>query len=1307
MKKHLSKRIPQAVLSFCIIITALCFFEIYSKKVSSEKFGKNIEPKTAGIIQSSRNQPAFSAPVASTAIEYAESLPVRELAKKSLNLRKAPAKQYSETLPENLNRYSAPSDSSQNETESTKSLLRKFNSLEPQSPDETLPRNNPTSSIVPQVLPTPTVSFEGISIFDTSDLDQGFLPPDPMGEAGPNHYVQVVNVAFKVWDKSGTPLTPTILLRSLFAPLVAPCYQFIGHAGVTYDQLADRWIITQRCDKLAPGRQFVAVSKTNDPTGAYYLYSFQMTNTKHIDQPKFGVWSDGYYMADTQIDKRGIFFRGAGFFAFDRAKMLKGDPTASFIYFDSCPGNINCVVAGALPSDIDGFIPPPPGAPNVFALYTANEWGDPQGDGLRLFDFHADFTTPANSTFTERVGSPLAVAAFDPMANFVKQPVPASSSSYLKPLTDRLMHRLAYRNFGTGVESLIITHTVDTPTQDHVGVRYYQLNRTAPASPFTIAEQQTFSPDSTSRFMSSGAMNFQGDTVIGFSASSETVFPSIRYAARLGTDPPGTGLAQGEQTIIAGTGSQLSSTGNWGYTSDLTVEPNDDCSFWYTQEYYEFTGSGPWQTRIAKFAPRECVVSPRGSVQGTVTSCATNQPLPDVTIDLDGTGAFNRRTDVTGTYAMTVAPGTYTIIPKKLGYYAAPISGVTVDDGNAAVRDFCMMPVPSLSPSAAPTVTSGNNLIEPNECNTLNIPITNNGTVPASAVSATVSTNTPGVTLVSPTSAYPDIAPNGGVQTNITPFRISTDSSLVCLTSIDLTVTVTYSGGNKSPAVFNLKMTVGQPRGPNYGFTVSTGEITTGGVLVPGSQDNLMSEIPTPFAFTLYGKPVNAGQLLGVHRFGVIELNDNDANPFPINEPLPTSTVESTTAVLFPYWDDLTMRPDSITGSGVFTLTSGTAPNRSFQIEWRARTGSMFGPVDTVFAVVLHENSDDFEYIYSLTGSNPGNWSGLSATIGVQGMSWGTNFTQFSYLLQSVLPGTKISFSRPAAVCSQGSGTCPNLTTKRAPYDFDGDNKTDVGIFRSADGSWWYNRSSTNDVRVYTFGTSSDIITPGDYSGDGKADVAVFRPSTGFWYIQRSEDNSFFSFPFGAAGDVPAPADYDSDGKTDAAVYRPSSGTWYVLNSGGSGTGIVNFGTTEDKPVAADYDGDGKADIAIFRPSDGSWWYLQSSNAQFKVYRFGVASDKPVQGDFTGDGRADIAIFRPSTGEWFVQRSEDGSFYSVPFGTSGDLPAPGDYDGDGKFDTAVFRPAGGTWYAQRSTAGLMIQQFGSSGDRPIPNSFVP
>lgn len=275
----------------------------------------------------------------------------------------------------------------------------------------------------------------------------------------------------------------------------------------------------------------------------------------------------------------------------------------------------------------------------------------------------------------------------------------------------------------------------------------------------------------------------------------------------------------------------------------------------------------------------------------------------------------------------------------------------------------------------------------------------------------------------------------------------------------------------------------------------------------------------------------------------------------------------------------------------------------------------------------------------------------------------------------------------------------------RAPFDFDGDGKTDIGIFRPSVAEWWIDRSSTGVTFAVQFGATTDRIVPGDYTGDGKADVAIWRPANGEWFVLRSDDFSFFAFHFGANGDVPTPADYDGDGKSDAAVFRPSSGVWFVNRSSDGGTTIQHFGANGDIPVVADYEGDNKADISIFRPSTGQWW-LNGSTAGTIVMAFGNSTDKPVQGDYTGDGKSDVAIWRPSTGEWFILRSEDFSFYGFPFGASGDVPASGDYDGDGKFDPTVFRPSSATWFIARSTAGTQIVQFGANGDRPIPNAFM-
>ncbi len=279
------------------------------------------------------------------------------------------------------------------------------------------------------------------------------------------------------------------------------------------------------------------------------------------------------------------------------------------------------------------------------------------------------------------------------------------------------------------------------------------------------------------------------------------------------------------------------------------------------------------------------------------------------------------------------------------------------------------------------------------------------------------------------------------------------------------------------------------------------------------------------------------------------------------------------------------------------------------------------------------------------------------------------------------------------------------IAPRRAPFDFDGDNKTDLSIFRPSVGEWWYLKSSNVGNAAFQFGSSSDKLVPADFTGDGKTDIAFFRPSTGFWFVMRSEDNSFFSFPFGTNGDVPAPADYDGDGKADPAVFRPSTQTWFISLSSG-GTSIQQFGISGDVPVVADYDGDGRADIAIYRPSLGEWW-LNRSSAGGLAFQFGNSADKPVQGDYTGDGKTDVAFFRPSTNEWFVLRSENSSYYSAPFGASGDVASPGDYDADGKSDFAVFRPSSNTWFIQRSSSATLIQTFGISGDKPVPAAFIP
>jgi len=227
--------------------------------------------------------------------------------------------------------------------------------------------------------------------------------------------------------------------------------------------------------------------------------------------------------------------------------------------------------------------------------------------------------------------------------------------------------------------------------------------------------------------------------------------------------------------------------------------------------------------------------------------------------------------------------------------------------------------------------------------------------------------------------------------------------------------------------------------------------------------------------------------------------------------------------------------------------------------------------------------------------------------------------------------------------------------------------------------------------------------TPFDFDGDGRADVSVFRSPSGTWYFLNSI-GGYNSTQFGFATDKIVPADYDGDGKTDIAVYRPSSGVWYFLNSTG-GFSAVQFGFSTDVPVPADYDGDGKADVAVYRPSSGTW-YILSSTGGFSVTQFGFSTDLPIPSDYDGDGKADIAVYRPSAGTWYLLQSTAG-FSTVRWGISTDIPIAADYDGDGKTDIAVYRPSTGTWYLFQLTVGTSYIQFGFSIDQPIPSAFVP
>jgi len=277
------------------------------------------------------------------------------------------------------------------------------------------------------------------------------------------------------------------------------------------------------------------------------------------------------------------------------------------------------------------------------------------------------------------------------------------------------------------------------------------------------------------------------------------------------------------------------------------------------------------------------------------------------------------------------------------------------------------------------------------------------------------------------------------------------------------------------------------------------------------------------------------------------------------------------------------------------------------------------------------------------------------------------------------------------------------LANGQREYDFDGDRKSDVSIFRPSNSAEWYwlNSGVNNQSSSLQFGIGLDKPVPTDFDGDGQADICVFR-ANGDWYRINSSNNEFIAVHFGQNGDQPVPADFDGDGKADLAVYR--EGDWYILNSSDNSFRAEHFGISSDKPIVpADFDGDGKNDLTVYRATEGVW-YAQRSRDGFFGAQFGVASDKPVAADYDGDGRTDLAVFRPSDGVWYLQRSHLG-FTATQFGIATDRAVPADYDGDGNTDLGVYRD--GNWYLLRSQQGFTAIQFGVASDTPVPNTFVP
>jgi len=452
-------------------------------------------------------------------------------------------------------------------------------------------------------IPGPSAGFDGPS------NPTGATPPDPNGDVGPNHVVVMYNSQFAVYNKAGVLQFGPVNINTLWLGFGGSCEtQNAGDPVVVYDQLDDRWFLTQFTASGATFFNCVAVSQTGDPTGSYYRWAFT-TGSNFPDYPKHGMWSDAFYISTREfIGGSGGAFGGVGVYAANRAQLIAGNPAPQVISFLQPPGATPYNVGdGLLPTDLDGTTLPPPGTPNFYvgSMDQGGAYGAPQ-DALSFYKFHADFAIPGNSTFT--LTNTLPTASFDsvfPCSPTARDCIPQPGTAVkidILSYRQRPLHRLAYRNFGV-YQALVTNQSVEA-TAGIAGVRWYEI-RDPDGTP-TIYQQGTYSPDSVHRWMGSAAVDGSGDLAVGYSVSDATsIFPGLRYTGRLVYDPLGT-LPQGEGVFHAGTGAQTSTGHRWGDYTSLSVDPTDDCTFWHVNEYYPVTAATAWRLRIGAFKFAQC-----------------------------------------------------------------------------------------------------------------------------------------------------------------------------------------------------------------------------------------------------------------------------------------------------------------------------------------------------------------------------------------------------------------------------------------------------------------------------------------------------------------------------------------------------------------------------------------------------------------------------------------------------------------------------------------------------------------------------
>lgn len=464
----------------------------------------------------------------------------------------------------------------------------------------------------------------------------GVYPPDPVGDAGEKYYIQMVNsgegTSYTIYDKKDMSLVAGPNTLDTLAAPGSICEGGYGDPVVLYDSLAKRWFLSEFSS--SNNTLCIYVSATSDPvSGGWHAYQFT-SSLSFPDYPKYGVWPDGYYLTTNEA--------APGIYALERAAMLAGEPAA--MQFFSVSSLSGFGFQALLPADLDGMIAPPAGAPAYIIRHRDDEVHDPASndpdfDFLELFEVHIDWRDESLSTLEGPLSIP--VANFDSdlcgLISFACFPQPGTSQT-LDPIREVVMWRLQYRNFGDH-QTLVGNYTVDVDGTDHGGIRWFELRNGGAG--WLLHQEGTHAPDASDRWLGSIAMDGAGNIGLAYSVVNDTdLFPSIRYTGRDFADHLGA-LPQGELTIAAGQGPQ-GAANRWGDYSSLNIDPVDDCTFWYTNEYT--TVNGLWETSISTFRFESCgePAFAINGVAGIEQSVCIGDPLAPLEVELFGIAGYDQ-----------------------------------------------------------------------------------------------------------------------------------------------------------------------------------------------------------------------------------------------------------------------------------------------------------------------------------------------------------------------------------------------------------------------------------------------------------------------------------------------------------------------------------------------------------------------------------------------------------------------------------------------------------------------------------------